>query len=110
MSLQKVKKLKNEVQNRSRTISIFLQSILGYSVYLELLENHYLKKDVYYHGLYLKVVHLSSRQTFQKFIDKCILEKYINTKISKNDKRKIILSLSNEVVSDFENVLWSQLN
>ena len=111
MSLDKVKKLKFEVQNRSKTISIFLQSTLGYIIYLELLESHYEYQDIYYHELYLKVANMSSRQTFQKFIDECIAENYVITKISKKDKRKVVLSLSYEVVNDFENVIdWNQLN
>ena len=110
MSLSKVKKLKFEVENRSKTISVFLQSVVGYIIYLELLEGHYLNKNIYFHELYLKVANKSSRQTFQKFMDECIRENLIYTKKSLDDKRKIIISLSLNVVDDFEKVLWSQLN
>ena len=110
MSLEKVKKLKFEVKNRSKTISIFLESSLGYFIYLELLEKFYLNHEIYYHELYLKVASTSSRQTFQKFIDQCIAENFIFTSICKNDKRKLMLSISPQVVSDFENKFWNQLN
>ena len=110
MSLEKVKKLKFEVKNRDKTISLFLESSLGYFVYLELLENFYLNNEIYYHELYLKVASTSSRQTFQKFIDRCIAENYIFTNVCKNDKRKLMLSISPQVVNDFENKFWNQLN
>ena len=110
MSLGKVKKLKFEVENRSKTISIFLQNEVGYIIYLELLESYYLNKNIYFHELYLKVANKSSRQTFQKFMDECISEDLIYTKKSLDDKRKITLRLSSQVIDDFENVLWAQLN
>ena len=43
-------------------------------------------------------------------MDECISEDLIYTKKSLDDKRKITLSLSSQVIDDFENVLWSQLN
>ena len=110
MSLGKVKKLKFEVENRSKTISIFLQNEVGYIIYLELLESYYLNKNIYFHELYLKVANKSSRQTFKKFMDECISEDLIYTKKSLDDKRKITLRLSSQVIDDFENVLWAQLN
>ncbi len=57
-----------------------------------------------------RFAYAKSPQSFQKFIDQCIAENFIFTSICKNDKRKLMLSISPQVVSDFENKFWSQLN
>ena len=78
----------------------------GYISWLYLIDNYFSEKKITVEDVILKLEKYASRRTVINFLNKGVENKFLEKKISLNDKRKIIITPSNVTIEEYK--FWSE--
>ena len=78
----------------------------GYISWLYLIDGYFSEKKLTVENVVLKLEKYASRRTVINFLNKGVENKFLEKKISLNDKRKIIITPSNITIEEYS--VWSK--